>query len=1191
MGARPSVAIRLGVEGGAQVKSTFVEIGRAGDDAARRWGRQFEEQSAIATRATQRAAEAAQKVASATPASTVQARINAAVGGVGQIPNAQSSAQFFVEMESRARSLLASIDPLFAAQQRFDAELASARQLLDANAISIDSYLAKEQQLRAALDATAASAERNADALRMAAAVPNTATQGHIDASVGIGGNLGGQAANMRLLIQAEETMEARATALRAAIDPLSVAQERFNQQVLQARMLLAAEAISVEECAQAEALARRELDATTQALAGHTSGSRGSNIAMMELTHVVRGSADSFAAGMPPMMIFTQHLGMLAQAASLSGETMGSFGKFMGGPWGLAVTVGVTLLGTLIGHQLSAASASHEHETAAQTLARALAGEEDAIHKLNDAIREQQEQANAALQTDTRRIEAAYEQARANLAVANSIREQIKAELAQQLAREQEAQRASNDPTQVGEGGFNPGSAQAALHGSRVSELQAALAEQDTAIRRASITMRDRLIELAHATSTAEGMVNAQFNDRLRILQAGFAHQMDAAPNEAARLRITGQLRAAEGALDDERQRSLQVVRDHEAALRRENETRQNGRHITSAQARAIVEAAGGHVTSAGRPTWIREEVPGGPQSQERLYNAYRAGHGNLAARPGTGNHEYRNGSNALDITGLSIGQVREIFRAQGVNLSELINEGDHVHAAFGGRGRGAGHAETLARENAARVINTAGLLAEADAYLRSSTAGATATAQREGLTAATRQGTDTDARARQQLEQNIAQAAVTGAQHVAQLRDEITARQAVTTQVTAGTLAATDMQQAMQDEAALRPLLVLQAQAHGNSLAVLTRVITAYRAALHDAHAEEAHSDALGAIGRLRADNDNSRAILAISAPDEQERALQEARIRAMSEAREKHYSPDDATAYADQRVQEANNQQLSQAADQFRRMNADADDRVTLLRTELSLGGLGEQQRAAALRIEQQRLQLQRQFGPLHRAEIEQILDKARAEEELQRRLEQVRAAQHEVEQIGGNIIDEVLNVDNWDNWGDAAKRVLHMILQEMITLAAINPLKNMLFGQNNATLGSVFKALGSIGGALAGGSGGGGDLLGAASKISPGAFAGGTEYAPGGLAWLAENGPELVQLPRGSKVTPAADTRRLLASNDVGIGSIHIPISIDATGADAAGLARVQAELASLKEELPTHVVNAYRDAVQRHVIRR
>src|SRR4051812_14206339 len=108
---RPSVAIRLGVEGGPQVKSTFAEIGQAGDDAARRWGRQFEEQSAIATRATQRAAEAAQKVAAATPASTVQARINAAVGGVGQIPNAQSSAQFFVEMESRARSLLASIDP------------------------------------------------------------------------------------------------------------------------------------------------------------------------------------------------------------------------------------------------------------------------------------------------------------------------------------------------------------------------------------------------------------------------------------------------------------------------------------------------------------------------------------------------------------------------------------------------------------------------------------------------------------------------------------------------------------------------------------------------------------------------------------------------------------------------------------------------------------------------------------------------------------------------------------------------------------------------------------------------------------------------------------------------------------------------------------------------------------------------
>jgi hypothetical protein len=36
-----------------------------------------------------------------------------------------------------------------------------------------------------------------------------------------------------------------------------------------------------------------------------------------------------------------------------------------------------------------------------------------------------------------------------------------------------------------------------------------------------------------------------------------------------------------------------------------------------------------------------------------------------------------------------------------------------------------------------------------------------------------------------------------------------------------------------------------------------------------------------------------------------------------------------------------------------------------------------------------------------------------------------------------------------------------------------------------------------------------------------KAVPG-FAIGTDFAPGGMAWVGENGPELVNLPRGSQV---------------------------------------------------------------------
>ena len=48
-----------------------------------------------------------------------------------------------------------------------------------------------------------------------------------------------------------------------------------------------------------------------------------------------------------------------------------------------------------------------------------------------------------------------------------------------------------------------------------------------------------------------------------------------------------------------------------------------------------------------------------------------------------------------------------------------------------------------------------------------------------------------------------------------------------------------------------------------------------------------------------------------------------------------------------------------------------------------------------------------------------------------------------------------------------------------------------------------------------------------------NLAPG-FARGTDFAPGGWAMVGERGPELVNLPRGSQVIPAGETRRMLAS---------------------------------------------------------
>lgn len=76
-------------------------------------------------------------------------------------------------------------------------------------------------------------------------------------------------------------------------------------------------------------------------------------------------------------------------------------------------------------------------------------------------------------------------------------------------------------------------------------------------------------------------------------------------------------------------------------------------------------------------------------------------------------------------------------------------------------------------------------------------------------------------------------------------------------------------------------------------------------------------------------------------------------------------------------------------------------------------------------------------------------------------------------------------------------------------------------------------------------------GAGKVTGAIGKINP--FAGGTDFAPGGLAIVGEDGPELVDLPRGSRVFTASETRAM-AAGGVAAGGIHITIQGNVYGVD-------------------------------------
>ncbi len=58
--------------------------------------------------------------------------------------------------------------------------------------------------------------------------------------------------------------------------------------------------------------------------------------------------------------------------------------------------------------------------------------------------------------------------------------------------------------------------------------------------------------------------------------------------------------------------------------------------------------------------------------------------------------------------------------------------------------------------------------------------------------------------------------------------------------------------------------------------------------------------------------------------------------------------------------------------------------------------------------------------------------------------------------------------------------------------------------------------------------------------AMTPVPVGHNADGTDYWPGGWSWVGERGPELVELPRGTKVYSAEESRAMAAAGPTGTG---------------------------------------------------
>ncbi len=112
-----------------------------------------------------------------------------------------------------------------------------------------------------------------------------------------------------------------------------------------------------------------------------------------------------------------------------------------------------------------------------------------------------------------------------------------------------------------------------------------------------------------------------------------------------------------------------------------------------------------------------------------------------------------------------------------------------------------------------------------------------------------------------------------------------------------------------------------------------------------------------------------------------------------------------------------------------------------------------------------------------------------------------------------------------------------------VESMLIKLALKKLMNQILGVDEKGP-DIFSVFGKLLGSFAGAGAGAGAAAATDIGIGLGGFASGTKYAPGGWALVGENGPELMNVPRGSQIYPTGDGPP--SGGGVSIGAMHFHV---------------------------------------------
>ena len=607
-----------------------------------------------------------------------------------------------------------------------------------------DAALAAEQQglvelagrLRTELTQLQVQQKEAADAAKADARAINDAARAHqmFEARVRQG------VLTMREQAAAERDLAARTHALKAAIDPAWSAQQKFDVELAEARSLMSAGAITLDDYSKRLWQLQQGLKQSSDAMDVQNKSSGAAKAGMQQLNFQLNDMATMWAMGAPPMQIFSSQAGQLGQALALIAEGSVSAGKgaqsvgnasdeagadiegfgekamdvagkvettnsklaaiagFMTGPWGSATLIAVAVLAPVIANMLKFDDAidnatdklkeqAKEQEIARQAQERFKGSAEGVAAAIRDGTRATQEALDALRSSSI----ATNAKARENYTLALSTRQATLAELELAKVRAENAK-----GSWIGANG--PNGAQSVVanqYAIEVERLKTLLKEQEQLIedaqQRINVTNIDLAAEQAAIMTDPVRKINAAFDEQVAALRRTAAARAKAGQAIDANI---ASLSTEFARIERNRTAALKAEQDRTSALKQSNN--EIGRTITLLEARNIAEKAGGRITNDVRSYAKQKEL-------YDKYVAYKNGTGPwaaLAAKPGTSNHEKGLALDVAKSDGMTLKKLVTAYRAAGVKLTEALDEGSHFHIAWA-----AGKAVTEASKEADKI------------------------------------------------------------------------------------------------------------------------------------------------------------------------------------------------------------------------------------------------------------------------------------------------------------------------------------------------------------------------------------------------------------------------------------------------------------------------------------------------------